>query len=837
MILQNLRLMTGSIADGAFLVINSLGDGIVAYLLVAFIYWCMDKRLGQIMALNVSLATWGNQWVRKLLRVERPWIVNPDIRPVQAAIDSATGYSLPSAGTQKAIASWGVYGRYTSVKIRKILITIILALVVMSGPYLGTHSAWDELAAIAMGLILIFISDRLFSFIEKRGGYYDIFFCIIACIIFTIPYLNMGLISNAGISYGLIIGITLEKRWLDFKIPDKWPLRIIRFIIGAAVVALLYWSTNYFAMIVPQGYEDFAVNIVAAFFISYIYPLIFTKWEAGDRKSLFVGLMQTLSAIALIVAGIKGYNYFVYSNNSFVVVAEGGYSAIAPANTANAIEDALDIGADYIELDLQMTKDGQIVVYSDRSLYSATASLGGVSQYTLQELENMDLSTSFDGGQSSINYYDGLENYLDSKILTLNEALREVKKGESGIIIRFLDYSHDLSNTSFVEDAMDTVAGSFILTDVIYATDDYLKIRQIKNNNANATTFFVLDGKDLKTAINRTQADYYGLSLDEMTSDTVAVIHEAGASCYILGVEATEDMARAIELEADGICTGAVGRAKVLMKENAGFLADKSIRSITVPTLYDDLTSGEYKNFILQGMTKVDDYLLLSAYDSTGRKNSCIYMLSSEGRLMRIFDLGFKAHLGGIAYDETNNLLWITASRGQVYALDWEALTLDNMVTVTFQFDAGLYNHAGEHVASFLTICEGQLYVGSYCIGQSGLMNQYDIADLLENADATPKLKYSIPVKVQGVAFTEGTDKRIIFTQSAGYKNSHLLIDDFTYGNLDYSQVATTIDMPCMIEQPYMADEGLYILFESSAWKYRAVFRVPNDQVWLVDIN
>ncbi len=140
-------------------------------------------------------------------------------------------------------------------------------------------------------------------------------------------------------------------------------------------------------------------------------------------------------------------------------------------------------------------------------------------------------------------------------------------------------------------------------------------------------------------------------------------------------------------------------------------------------------------------------------------------------------------------------------------------------------------------MASFLTICEGQLYVGSYCIGQSGLMNQYDIADLLENADATPKLKYSIPVKVQGVAFTEGPDKRIIFTQSAGYKNSHLLIDDFTYGNLDYSQVVTTIDMPCMIEQPYMADEGLYILFESSAWKYRAVFRVPNDQVWLVDIN
>ena len=835
LLLQNLRQLGGGFFDGFFLVVNSLGDGIVAYLLVAFIYWCLDKRLGQIMSLNLSLACWGNQWVRKLLRVERPWIIDSRIKPVQAAVDSATGYSLPSAGTQKALASWGVYGFYMSAKIRRVFIAIILVLVAVSGPYLGTHCLWDELAAIVIGIILIIISDRLFTFVEKKGGPYDIFLCIILCILFTIPYFGTGLITNAGISYGLIIGSTLERRFIDFKLPKSWPHKMVRFLLGASVIMLLYWCKNYFAMIVPQGFEDFAVNIVAAFFISFIYPFIFTKWEAGDRKALFIWLMQVLSAIALIVAGIKAYNYYIYSNNSFVVVAEGGYSAIAPANTTNAIDNALDIGADYIELDLQMTKDGQIVVYSEKSLYSSTGRLGSVSEYSLEELENMDLSARFDGGESSINYYDGLENYQDSKILTLEEALRAAKKGEAGILIRFLDYSDDLTNTAFVREAMDRVAGSFILTDVIYATDDYLKLRQIKNINGNASTMYILEDEDVEAALGMAKADYYGANLGLITKDSIGLIHEAGAYLYVLGAETTEDMTEAMELGADGICTGAVGRAKVLMKDNASYLADKALSTITVPTLYDTLTSREYKNFVLQGMTKVDDYLLLSAYDSSGRKNSCIYMLSSEGRLMRIFDLGFKAHLGGMAYDEDNNLLWITASRGQVYALDWEALTIDNVVVVTFQFDAGLYNQSGEHVASFLTISDEQLYVGSYCIGQSGLMNQYDIGDLLKKADPTPVLKYSIPVKVQGVAFTRGPDKKIIFTQSAGYKNSHLLVDDFTYGNLDYSQINTVIDLPCMVEQPYVAEEGVYILFESSARKYRAVFRVPNDQVWLVD--
>lgn len=69
-------------------------------------------------------------------------------------------------------------------------------------------------------------------------------------------------------------------------------------------------------------------------------------------------------------------------------------------------------------------------------------------------------------------------------------------------------------------------------------------------------------------------------------------------------------------------------------------------------------------------MTFADGYILISAYRKSG-SNSLLYVLDSAGKWLTTVDIGFSAHTGGIAYDNTHGLLWVTAASGSVCALDW----------------------------------------------------------------------------------------------------------------------------------------------------------------------
>ena len=62
------------------------------------------------------------------------------------------------------------------------------------------------------------------------------------------------------------------------------------------------------------------------------------------------------------------------------------------------------------------------------------------------------------------------------------------------------------------------------------------------------------------------------------------------------------------------------------------------------------------KTMVPQGMCKMNDLVLISAYDSEGKANSVIYVLNSDG-LLATMVLPFRSHVGGLIYDGTN--VWI----------------------------------------------------------------------------------------------------------------------------------------------------------------------------------
>lgn len=905
--LQNMRLASASVFDSFMIKVTELGQPLFTFLLLAFIYWCVDKRFGQLIAFNVSFACWLNQWSKKVFKIERPWIRDERISPVEAVLGNSTGFSMPSGHTTRAFATIGVLGTevFKCEKLDKNMrrwvgafAWIIVTLVMFSRNYLGVHTFADVFVALILGIVIMYSCEFILSWVEHgtQNSGRDIVVCIIACIIIFLPMLRFGCLSNAGTSFGFLIGWLLERRFLKFDTSGTSLKKIVRFIPGAFVVFICFTSgTTIVGHIVPEKYAGFFLQGFASFFITFLYPLLFYIWESQRIKeerrkilkwwvAIVISIMVLFSAIAGMIRLMNHLPEFtqkdvvlenveilaaeeenevteakieteksaitsVEDEGLVKIIAHRGYSGIAPENTMASFERAIDIDADMIELDVQMTKDGQLVIYHDTDMTRITGVSGMISDYTYAEICEMNAGSWFEALGAGMSAQGVIDNYTDEKMPTLSEVLDLIRKSDLSIYLELKDISAATSLTAeqlqgFAEMVVNTVDEYSMQNRVIYASFNYDYLKQIKalseENKILCNT--VIGNAD--TLLTDYPADYYGLNIETINQDAIEKLRDSGVHAYVYTANTPYQMQYAISLGAEGIVTNYPGLAKVVVHEEYSYLTDNYISSFTVPALYDYNLQEQYSDYIMQGFTKAGNTIVISAYDYTGERNSILYVMNINGQLQNIVDLGFKAHTGGIAYDEVHDLLWVTGADGYVHAISWSSVVSGTYTgsrkDIIFTFDTGLLKPNGSRAASFLTIYDGMLYVGTYVDGANGKMEGHDIEELLSLGSGTymvADICYEIPQRIQGVTFCHKAATGVttmIMTQGHNIEDGELLSVAIEDGRTDYSVVDSTAVLPEGAEQPLMTASGLYILFESSARPYRHNSRVPCDQVWLI---
>ena len=99
---------------------------------------------------------------------------------------------------------------------------------------------------------------------------------------------------------------------------------------------------------------------------------------------------------------------------AFKKIAHRGASGAYPENTRIAFEKAIGAGADMIELDCQLTKDGHVVIFHDEKLKRTAGARGALSDQTLDQLKKLDIGK-----------WRG-KAFKGERILTLEEALETV---------------------------------------------------------------------------------------------------------------------------------------------------------------------------------------------------------------------------------------------------------------------------------------------------------------------------------------------------------------------------------------------------------------------------
>src|SRR3954470_1968495 len=114
----------------------------------------------------------------------------------------------------------------------------------------------------------------------------------------------------------------------------------------------------------------------------------------GHRLSV-IGHRPSPSAIGYRLAGFAG-SFWLESRVALVYAHRGG-SALRPENTIAAFDHGLSLGADGLELDVHLSRDGVVVVHHDRTLERTTNGRGALSDRTADELAALDAGWTFGG--------------------------------------------------------------------------------------------------------------------------------------------------------------------------------------------------------------------------------------------------------------------------------------------------------------------------------------------------------------------------------------------------------------------------------------------------------
>jgi glycerophosphoryl diester phosphodiesterase len=104
----------------------------------------------------------------------------------------------------------------------------------------------------------------------------------------------------------------------------------------------------------------------------------------------------------------------------FSRIAHRGAAGTRPELTAVAFERAIEIGVDMIELDVQLTRDGRLVVLHDRELGRTVPGSGAVRDRTLAELQRLDAGRWF------------AAEYAGARVPSLDEVL-ELARGRAAL--------------------------------------------------------------------------------------------------------------------------------------------------------------------------------------------------------------------------------------------------------------------------------------------------------------------------------------------------------------------------------------------------------------------
>ena len=225
-----------------------------------------------------------------------------------------------------------------------------------------------------------------------------------------------------------------------------------------------------------------------------------------------------------------------------ILIAHRGGSLEAPENTMGAFRHAIEIGMKFVELDVQMTLDGEMVVIHDETVDRTTDGTGAVQSFLFDDLRRLDAGVKFG------------TDWAGEKIPTLREVLELCIDNGVGVVVE-LKSPH---LNPGIEEKVAALVGEMWTRgaeNIWCISFDHEAIRRMRGLDAALMLGYLFPpgAEEFAVADDTVQAvcPYFGSCLEH--PEQVAEAHRLGKFVFVYTVDREEDMRRLVEVGVDGM--------------------------------------------------------------------------------------------------------------------------------------------------------------------------------------------------------------------------------------------------------------------------------------------
>ncbi|WP_247948260.1 glycerophosphoryl diester phosphodiesterase membrane domain-containing protein [Streptococcus constellatus] len=284
------------------------------------------------------------------------------------------------------------------------------------------------------------------------------------------------------------------------------------------------------------------------FLVKFVAFLTEKRLCHSARRKLDRLYRWVVMSIAFLAFAAEGYSYLQIplSNNPAVISHRGVSQANGVQNTIQSLEKTALLKPDYIEMDVQETKDGQFVMMHDTNLSALTGVNAKPQDLTLTELTALDVTEN--GYRTKISSFDAYlkrANELGQRLLI---EIKTSKKDSPDMMDRFLNkYGNTIKQYGHQMHSL-----------------DYKVINKVVKYDASIPTFFILP---YNTIFPRTKASGYTMEYSTLDDNFIFKLWQTDKKLYDWTVNDENAISKSLRLGVDGIITDDVQLVQTAIKE------------------------------------------------------------------------------------------------------------------------------------------------------------------------------------------------------------------------------------------------------------------------------